>query len=83
MIHQVEGQITMNDLTKEELTTIYGCVDLFTEGSRDREKYYGDIFKKLQSMIDNYCEHEFQEDLHHMDIFLCIRCGRREWWENK
>lgn len=44
--------IQMNDFTKEELIEILGLG--FSAGT-DFRMVYG---KKLQSMIDNYCEHE-------------------------
>lgn len=48
----------MNDFTKEDLKKIYGCVDLFTEGADSREEHYQPLLNKIQSMIDNYVEHE-------------------------
>jgi hypothetical protein len=48
----------MNDFTKEELEKIYGCIDLFSEDANSREEYYQPLLNKLQSMIDNYCEHD-------------------------
>jgi hypothetical protein len=71
----------MNDFTKEELIQIYNFIE------RNKQYSYNDmrfkiIEEKLQSMIDNYCDHEWQEDLHHLDIELCSKCGKRTWWEN-
>lgn len=46
----------MNDFTKDELTLIQYAINQF----KPKESDYPDVdplFHKLQSMIDNYCEH--------------------------
>lgn len=46
----------MNDFTKEELQILmYGihrCVD------ENNQHIYAPLYIKIQSMIDNYCDHE-------------------------
>lgn len=62
----------MNDFTKEELLEIYGlleylycdpelCIDPNTK-----------LLIKIQSMIDNYCEHELERFNSFRDI--CTKC---------
>lgn len=75
----------MNDFTKKELGMLLGGISQYMEEIAFMEKKgdpYDCLYCKLKTMIDNYCEHKWQEDLHHLDIVLCIKCGRREWWEN-
>jgi len=66
----------MNDFTKEELLHIFDSVN--TDA-----KYYGDehiahpILKKIQSMIDNYCEHN--DVWHKTDadyVPICSKCDK-------
>lgn len=61
-----------------------------SEGTELVREFYVGMLKqlhsiriKIKSLIDNYCEHQWEEDRHHMDIYLCPKCGKREWWENK
>ncbi len=58
----------MNDFTKEELAIIYCnlCVNPKTK----------DILIKLQSMIDNYCEHHERVSTSDENGNLLIQCGR-------
>lgn len=45
----------MNDFTKEELKNLRACLDVcISDDGSDEE-----LMKKLESMIDNYCEHEY------------------------
>lgn len=50
----------MNDFTKEELILMYEELSN-SENTWPWEVFSGDtsVLNKLQSMIDNYCEHEF------------------------
>jgi hypothetical protein len=69
----------VNDFTKDELEQIFNWGDTYTcFGSSWMESVHRPLLGKIQSMIDNYGKHEWQEDLHHMDIELCIKCGKRE-----
>lgn len=61
----------MNDFTKEELEDIYAAV---TETS---VSMIGHLPVKIQSMIDNYCEHEFQiKSLNPHFIMMCEKCSK-------
>ena len=46
----------MNDFTQEELEEIKGGLDWWLDVN-DWKRKHG-IVQKLQSMIDNYCEHD-------------------------
>ena len=63
----------MNKFTKEELINIYnaacyelhhGCPPIELEHVKD----------KIQSMIDNYCEHDPHGDFHEC-VDRCRKCG--------
>ena len=60
----------MNDFTKEELEELLDNIDqsLITVGEQAEI-----ILSKLQSMIDNYCEHEIEVD--YSPYGLCKKCG--------
>jgi type IV secretory pathway VirB4 component len=47
----------MNDFTKEELERILEGVSWWLDG--DNALYSEALINKIQSMIDNYCEHEY------------------------
>lgn len=68
----------MNDFTKEELEGILEGLQIIDSDPGIRPKiYWKDSLKeKLQSMIDNYCEHEPSDK--YFEIFkwkLCSKCG--------
>jgi len=53
----------MNDFTKEELEAMkYWC----------RENH--ELVSKINSMIDNYCEHEWNTNPHDFMLY-CQKCG--------
>jgi len=47
----------MNDFTKEELKSL--CEWYNNSDTREYEEKTRTLYKKIQSLIDNYCEHEF------------------------
>lgn len=50
----------MNDFTKEDLEDMRTWGECFTEfGNSGVDKFQRHILDKIQSMIDNYCEHEW------------------------
>jgi len=50
----------MNDFTKEELESISNWGEVYTEfGSSWSDKSERPLINKIQSMIHNYCEHEW------------------------
>lgn len=63
----------MNDFTKEELYSLestiknmrlYSGIDLWDE----------ELLIKIQSLIDNYCEHEFHPVIGSFQIDSCHKC---------
>ncbi len=64
----------MNDFTKEELQYINDYI--FKGASFIRMDKHDIIKDKIQSMIDNYCEHE-ASDAHYEQFRwnLCSKCG--------
>lgn len=61
----------MNDFTKEELEDLHSCLDQckFDDGTDDA------LMKKLEVMIDNYCEHESTST---WEGSFCNNCGKGE-----
>lgn len=64
----------MNDFTKDELQKILECVDYTRYTQPFGHFSLEEIYKKLQSMINNYCEHEKMNDTNH-----CVDCGVSEY----
>ncbi len=66
----------MNDFTKEELESIANWGNVYTEfGCSWSDKIERPLINKVQSMIDNYCKHEFivfNKEYNHVE---CIKCG--------
>jgi hypothetical protein len=48
----------MNDFTKDELQYIADCVDFGIPNKEINDKFLH-LDEKIQSMIDNYCKHEW------------------------
>lgn len=71
------GKSEMNNLTKPELQEIKRCIKyMINGGTTPYSSLTMDINKKLQSLIDNYCEHEPSDG--HFEQFrwqLCSKCG--------
>jgi hypothetical protein len=65
----------MNDFTKEELEDLLVWSDIYTEFRTCwTTKFHMPLINKIQSMIDNYCDHEkYQTEF----IFksVCCNCG--------
>ncbi len=47
----------MNDFTKEELELIAECVEADFHHTNWSKRIYEPLINKIQSMIENYCEH--------------------------
>ena len=68
--------LSMNDFTKEELESIknaMGCLNI-NKILKGKVPTDVELINKIQSMIDNYCEHENKQN-----GFLCqecVDCGR-------
>jgi hypothetical protein len=64
----------MNDFTKEELQDMINWGEVYTEfGNGWTDKMHRPIINKLQSLINNYCEHTNSNI-----SFTCDDCGRIE-----
>ena len=65
----------MNEFTKEELITIEYCLDNFIQTiiNDEIENKCIDVLIKIQSMIDNYCEHEWHSGGNRPWLH-CIKC---------
>ena len=70
----------MNDFTKEELKIIFKCMDQLYDLCE------AELLDKIQSLIDNYCEHKNrepgydEENGHHV---YCTNCYKVYDVENK
>ena len=65
----------MNDFTKDELQNLKYCMRQMTIAIDN----YDEIYNKLQSMIDNYCDHK--NPYTKLGITVCLDC--KEIWETK
>jgi hypothetical protein len=65
----------MNDFTKEDLLIIYLDMCTYVEQKKilKESHTHKELRLKVQSMIDNYCEHDFQALTSFRDI--CSKCG--------
>lgn len=64
----------MNDFTKEELYDLQSWGDAYTSYDVDSEVYamHAPLLNKIQSMIDNYCEHQWSDG---SGVFItCSKC---------
>lgn len=65
----------MNDFTKEELNELLDCIGWkLGEGHRNPNITFS-LEKKIQSMIDNYCEHK--NIAPEYSCIMCYECGKR------
>ena len=70
----------MNDFTKKELESIHYCLrqmQIHIDG-------YDKLKQKIQTMIDNYCEHnerEGQQDEDGKLNVVCTKCNLQFWHE--
>ena len=69
----------MNEFTKEELKLLFGGLQLWMEeilwkDEQDRS-FRNELYKKTQSMIDNYCDHELNIN---NPMYKCIRCESKD-----
>lgn len=78
----------MNDFTKEELSHLHNLVgqegwfpDVYAVSSEAHRDYKQKFCDKIQSLIDNYCEHEefeYEAMSGHFDDRVCTKCGKQE-----
>ncbi len=68
----------MNDFTKEELELIFECVDADFYKTNWSRNMYEVLINKIQCMIDNYCEHDWENICCQceMDNIYCHKCQR-------
>jgi hypothetical protein len=60
----------MNDFTKEELEILQKAMNYWAG------EHAGKVIKnKIQSMIDNYCEHDCKETIFKVATTSCSKCG--------
>lgn len=62
----------MNEFTKEELQYLLEMIDSIRIVNRSIND--DELQEKIQSMIDNYCEHEPHGDFH-VCVDKCKKCG--------
>lgn len=60
----------MNDFTKEELKELLSALSVFSGSPRGIS-----LFHKIQSLIDNYCDHEKTVEDSAM-VKICVKCRR-------
>ncbi len=63
----------MNDFNKEDLNTLFKCIRL-TEMDHGECADLDNIKFKIQSMIDNYCEHELCDIDYDYQPLRCRSC---------
>lgn len=65
----------MNNFTKEELYDLKYCIEKFKTPAKDELGFYN-LRDKIQSMIDNYCEHEMYSTYTGYDVtpIYCSNC---------
>lgn len=66
----------MNDFTKKELLEIYGLLEHHYCDPKKCIDPNTDLLLKIQSMIDNYCEHEWIENQHNQSY--CSKCDKND-----
>lgn len=60
----------MNDFTKDELEKILACINESYRGCCVDPDIHMETRNKIQSLIDNYCEHDYIEK----NVYLCHKC---------
>ncbi len=74
----------MNNLTKEELENIVTCVRAVSYNNEQSAITLKSAKDKLESMIDNYCEHLWVSDSTHMPFgTICVSCSKRGYDDNQ
>ncbi len=80
--HLMYRGLVMNDFTKQELNTLYEFLDNACENYHESEDVY-ELRDKIQSKIDNYCDHEFKKTLSKSGmhfISMCHKCRTEKPW---
>ncbi len=67
----------MNDFTKQELHLLFAGIQLWMEEiypqNEDDRNLRNSLYKKIESMIENYCEHESEPMPQEI---CCVKCQR-------
>lgn len=72
--HFLEQIINMNNFTKEELMNILYSLEHLYEPTFDLSKIYL-LRNKVESMIDNYCEHDDSGGEVDIFVYTCSNCN--------
>jgi len=65
----------MNDFTKEELEDLLEWGNAYCIGMATIAKmYHCNLIGKIELMIDNYCEHEWDDTKNTRKYFRCSKC---------
>lgn len=66
----------MNNFTKKELITLSLCMnDHVINTKRKLPPSFYKLKNKLQSMIENYCEHKNEEVIWDVNGVVCVDCN--------
>ena len=68
------GCYIVNDFTKDELEKINYALDITTFHNDEYEENE-QLLNKIQSMIENYCEHQSTSDGSGLEQ-ICLDCGK-------
>jgi len=63
----------MNDFTKDDLIYLNELLEICIEGFSMSDKCF-EMKIKIQSLIDNYCNHEKKENIGGW-VSKCVKCG--------
>ncbi len=64
-----------NELSKKELIWLHETLEWIVEDFREPDSTYA-LKDKIQSMIDNYCEHAETENIGGW-VSKCVKCGMK------
>lgn len=73
--------IQMNDFTKDELEQLLFDLDakIFRYGEVNIHEFSLKLRNKIQSLVDNYCEHDFYMEAANKSILArCNKCHKSE-----
>lgn len=75
----------MNDFTKEELEDLYAAIrycykqHIDLPSDTDIERFSYCLMEKIDFLIDNYCDHEWEEFT--IRNIRCKKCEKDIWYE--
>ncbi len=67
----LEGKACMNDFTRNEL---WSLIALINDTNPDSVKWNNPVYIKIQSLIENYCEHSSKQYYDKMEVYECNNC---------